>query len=596
MRFHGGAQILGSAVVIALAACSSDDNAGGNGNNVTCGPGTVLQGSTCVAEDDATAPDAGKDAATNDAPADTGAPDTGPPLTCGPQTHQDANHQCVPDPPDLGTEWGVYTNQQLNSSGTDVLPSAKNHKYIYANTGISFGATATKNGVHVFDYDAVQTCITQHTGCPANNTFLPIVSQQIDTPIPQGQTTTKWSGHGLALSPDGQWVYLPFLVPYSRYSYTDFGAPATDFYKISARSLKVDKQIRCGGPTHHANIVADKYIQLECYDKAGIIWIDPANGDKLVKNFPYGKFEGYPYEAFESPPLTFMDPNTPPHYIAVSVEAHSFAQTGYVSFLNVDTQKEDASVYTGKFLIWVRWSKDGTRAWNTAAGSDSVYRIALSKNQQTSKLQAQLKATTRVGPGPYGMALNDTETRLFVNDKAEGVRAGSTTVHGSTVTVVDIDPTSQTYDQVLYTIGLSTNAITDPQRPDHAYWGPDNRLWVCSNAAQNCYVLDPTVTPQNGGTMTTCTRIRNGVAAPVCTTDADCPTGLTPCASGMCNGTLTYIDKFSCMQAPIVATMRFPDNGEVSGWTTGRGDPHALVWVSYDASGTGKVIADFTAH
>ncbi len=584
----------------------------------TCGPGTKLDGTKCVPESVTTCGTGTKLDGTQCLPESV--------VACGPATHLDAGKcvpdkvlvcgpntleqtgQCVPVPPSLETEFGISLKEKLDSTGTDLLPSTTNRTYIYVNTGISFLATATMNGVHVFDYDAVQNCIKNNVGCPANKVFLPILSRTVDTPIPTGATKTNWSSHALGVSPDGQWVYQAFLVPYARYSFAYVAPatpPATWFYKINARTLKPDKKIECGGPTHHMNIASDKYMMTECYAKGGVIWFDPAADDKVVKVFPYGKFEGYPYLAFESPPLAFMDATNPPRYLAPTVGGHLRTVTkadgtveeigGWVPFLSTATSKEEASIGTGPFPIWSRFSKDGSRVWVTSADDNMVRRVELSKNATTGGLKAVLKAEIRVGPGPYGLTLSKDEKRLFVDDKAEGVRAGSTTVHGSTITVVDADPTSSTYDQVLYTIGLSQDNTTTPHRPDHIYLGPDDNLWQCSNANQTCQVIDPNVTPATG-TMTTCTRITRAFTFPACTSNADCPTGMNCDADGKCGGTNAIKETIPCLQAPVLASLKMPDNGEVPTWNVGRGDPHSLVWVRYDAAGKGKVIQDFEAH
>ncbi|MEK6608772.1 MAG: hypothetical protein AABZ30_14020 [Myxococcota bacterium] len=575
------------------------------GDGVTCGEGTVLESDQCVPESIVTCGDGTRLEGGTCLPEST--------LTCGPLTHEDAD-QCIPNEETLGSTWGVYTAETFDSTGDDVLPDTTNHTYIYVNTGKSFLATATKNGVHVFDYDAMEACIESGTGCPTDNVFLPSASAELDTPIPEGATGTNWSSHALGVSPDGQWVYEAYLVPYTRYSFRDYSAnfpePATWFHKLNARTLKPEKRIECGGPTHHINIVEDQddneHMYTECYSQAGVFWWDPTDDDAVAKVFPYGKFEGYPYLSFYTPPLEFINATDPPRYQVTTVMGHlnnyvgldgqTHEIPGNVQFVNMETEKEEAVVATGPFPIWVIFSQDGRRAWTTSAEDDTVRRLDLTLNAMTSQLKVTVAAEIRVGPGPYGLALNEDETKVFVDDKAEGVRAGMTSVHGSTISVIDADSSSDTYDDVLYTIALSTDAAAEPHRPDHVYLAPDNRMWQCSNANQTCQVLDPDVTPTNGGTMTECTRIRNAESFPACTTDAQCPTGMPCDANGKCGGTTVILETLDCMEAPILATMRMPDAGEVPGWTVGRGDPHSLVWVEYDASGSARVIQDFTKH
>jgi hypothetical protein len=267
-----------------------------------------------------------------------------------------------------------------------------------------------------------------------------------------------------------------------------------------------------------------------------------------------------------------------------------------VALINEDTMKQEAAPAIGPFGIWARFSSDGSRMWTTSADDDTVRRYDLSLNAVTNQLKATLAAEIEVGPGPYGLELNADETRLYVDDKGEGVRAGQTTVHGSTVTVVDADAGSDTYDGILFTIGLSMDAATEPHRPDHIYRGPDDRMWQCSNANQSCQVMDPDVTPDNGGVMTECTRIRTAHEFPACFSDDDCPLGLACDVAGKCGGTTAIQETIECMEAPILASIRMPDVDEVPGWTVGRGDPHSVVWVHYDANGDARVIQDFVRH
>lgn len=330
----------------------------------------------------------------------------------------------------------------------------------FTNTGISFGAKAEKNGIVVIDAKEKKVVAWTYVDAPP-----------------------FYSSHSLGVSPDSKYLYMPFLVPYSKDTLAYVGvkptvagakegeritlpSAATQFWIFDAKTLKPVKILDVGGVTHHVQIMGGKYIFVESYGPNGLFWLDPSKDNEVVGNIPFGKFEGYPYLGWPTPDG---------RQLYVTVMSHIGSDRGWIAKVNMDTLKEEAAIPTGSFPVWVMFTKDGKTAYSTSARDSMVWKI----DTETNKVIGSVK----VGPGPYGIRLSPDEKTLYVADKGEAqpARADGNTFHGNTISVVD--PATMTV----------IRKLDSGFRPDHIYLTPDGReLWNVANAGQEIVIYDST--------------------------------------------------------------------------------------------------------
>src|SRR2546425_8969618 len=82
--------------------------------------------------------------------------------------------------------------------------------------------------------------------------------------------------HGITLSPDGKYIYLPSGPS------TANGRGAAPTAVVDAKTLKLAALINTGGETHHTQIFGDKYVMFDSFrGPLPIFLLDPATNIEI---------------------------------------------------------------------------------------------------------------------------------------------------------------------------------------------------------------------------------------------------------------------------------------------------------------------------
>ncbi len=331
---------------------------------------------------------------------------------------------------------GIIVSELKPATGAPVLNPKPGDLWFFSNSSTAWGATNTKNAVWVIDAKTKQTIAEV---APADG---------------EGN-----SSHGIAVSGDGRYIYLPMLGPDSHIDVLD------------GRTLEIVQTIKTLGRPHHQKLWHDPntdkdYIIGEDFNwnwtGSGFYVIDPSQNNAIVGGLSNGDFEGNPYVSTAAPDGSF---------IVVSVPAPSPAfrdkMDGWVAKIDPKTWKVVGMTPMVDPLYPVV-SLDGKYVYVTSGGEARVHKIDLATMKDEGEVQT--------GPGPWGAALSYDQTKLYTADKGEGPGYNQ---QGRTSTVIDLQ-TMGVVDVV--DIGLTT---------DHAILSPDGKeVWFTSNADHAIYVLN----------------------------------------------------------------------------------------------------------
>ena len=183
-------------------------------------------------------------------------------------------------------DFGIKVTQTFDASGRPAYETKGGDLLFFTNASVSYNSTADKPMIIVIDAKARKV----------------IAVGEIDMP---------YTPHGITLSPDAKYIYLPSGPSTASgrgreqgFFGGGFGAPPTAV--VDARTLKLAVLINTGGTTHHTQVFADKYIYFDSFrGPLPIFLLDPAN-NKVVRGIPAGDFNGRPYIGFPSPDNKFI--------------------------------------------------------------------------------------------------------------------------------------------------------------------------------------------------------------------------------------------------------------------------------------------------
>src|SRR5216683_5205100 len=124
---------------------------------------------------------------------------------------------------------GVRMLETRDPSGSPAYPVAPGDLLFFTNAGTSYGAKNPKNSVVVINARTKQ----------------PIAMSDLD-PV----YTAKFASHGIAVSQDGKYIYLPSI---ARIAGPEGKTPDTTLI-LDARTLKINQILATGGPPHRQSI------------------------------------------------------------------------------------------------------------------------------------------------------------------------------------------------------------------------------------------------------------------------------------------------------------------------------------------------------
>jgi hypothetical protein len=389
---------------------------------------------------------------------------------------------------------GLYLVAQFDSSGDDAWDVAA-HPLVYMTSESHANPNPNKTieggwaGFHLIDaYD--RTVIAQFIGV-----------------ITPKASDLRAAPHGACTSPDGKWGYIGWSeVDSSATGYTSYVAV------VNMRTLKLDKLLKQESRFRGA-ARAQRLHHIQG-------WTDTDGNHRIVLMFGFGA-DGGPH--FVLDPLDDNRVNRALTYEDVQVMGHPFTtpspdgKTLYVSIgspeiresdshhaagiakVNLDDGKVTNVMGCGNHPIGITHTVDGKFTYVVDGHGSTVYKLDNETNEFVGSCSAGVA-------GPYGIAMNWDESRIFTVGKGEGSHN-----RGSVLGVIDtktFTPARDLRQQPIF-LGGSASSV------DHAILHPDpevNQLWVSNMNGWDTIVLDlesyspidHILTPNGGDTHSGC--------------------------------------------------------------------------------------------
>lgn len=348
--------------------------------------------------------------------------------------------QPVPGPNLLAKTWperlGVIVGEMKQPTGKAILTPKAGDLYFFSNASTTWGATNTKNAVWVIDAKTKKTIA------------------EIAPPDGEG-----YSSHGIAVSGDGKYIYLPMLGKVNHIKVMD------------GRTFEVLQTITTMGRAHHQKLWHDPITNKDLilgedfgwsFAGSGVYVLDPSQNNAVVGGFSRGDISGNPYVTTPSPDGKF---------IIVTVPAAMSALRDKMEGTVMKIDPKDWSVKGAVPIIdplWAEVTLDGKFAYVTSGGMAKMYKIDLDKMEVVGEVMT--------GPGPWGARISYDGSKIYTADKGEGTGYNQ---QGRTSTVIDLD-TLGVVD--VLPIGITT---------DHAILSPDGKeVWFTSNAEHAIWIYN----------------------------------------------------------------------------------------------------------
>ena len=351
---------------------------------------------------------------------------------------------------------GVTLEYQFDSSGPDAWDSEAHPLVFITSEGPGYGGLlsgVTLPGFAIIDAD------TREVVTSANYDVLSWGWKNVFEP------------HGLGVSPDGKWIYLPT----GEGSFTTMGDHAGRFLVINARTLKLDKVIRLQGQAHHGKAfrtpAGEQRVMLYGWSQPLFV-LDPDDDNRVVGSISHQEqgSEGYMY--FASP------------------DGDQIIGTG--RYRDFDMRREltdnpiwiiDPETWTvKKWLrvpdsapVWVSYTSDSKTAYITGARGSVVMRV----NMETEHFEIEQRSGV---DGPYGGHFGWDDRYIYTIGKGEESHNRGKMLGIVDTTTFDI-PGSRPLNQYY------TGCI----RGDHGTLHPDpdaNELWISCNASFEVVIFD----------------------------------------------------------------------------------------------------------
>lgn len=348
---------------------------------------------------------------------------------------------------------GVRLLETRDPSGPAAYPAEPGDLLFFTNSGTTFGATNTMNSVVV-------------------------INAKTKKPIAVSNIEPGWSerfvSHGIGVSPDGKYVYLPGQAPRSSKN-------PSSILILDARTLKIYQIIASGAERpHHVKQYEDwtgkQRILVEDFNWTnsspngkGFYVLDPSDHNKVIAGMTPGELRGNPYAGFTAPDGRYLYFSVPAPDASIRGEVD-----GWLGKIDMQTWKVVQHIPMHHYPLWTVFTQDGKWAWITNSGDSKVLKL----ERATAPGQVdKVVAEAPTGPGPYGLRMSIDDKDVWVADKGEDTpRAQQKT----TITVIDAE-----INQVKRTI--NTKCVTN----DHLILSPDGQeMWATCNGSHEVVVVD----------------------------------------------------------------------------------------------------------
>ncbi len=330
----------------------------------------------------------------------------------------------------------VTVSELKPATGKKLLDPKPGDLYFFSNSSTAWGATNLRNSVWVIDAKTKKTVLE----------VAPFDGE-------------GYSSHGITVSADGKFVYLPML------------GKDNHFDVLDGRTFEVVQTIRTLARPHHMKLWRDPatnkdYVLGEDFNwnfaGSGVYVFDPSQNNAVVGGMSRGDFSGNPYVTATT---------TDGKYVLVTVPA---AMSSMRDRMDGYLAKVDPKTWTVIGMtpmidpLYPASSLDSKFAYVTSGAMGRIYKVDLNTMEIVKEVQT--------GPGPWGMAVGYDGSKLYTADKGEGPGYNQ---QGRTSTIIDAQ-----------TMGVS-NAVPIGLTTDHVLLSPDGKeVWYTSNAEHNIHVYD----------------------------------------------------------------------------------------------------------
>jgi DNA-binding beta-propeller fold protein YncE len=360
---------------------------------------------------------------------------------------------------DAARRQGVRLLDTRDASGPPAYPVQAGDLLFFTNVGTSYGGTNPRNSVVV-------------------------INARTKKPIAISDIEPGWSenfgSHGLGVSPDARYVYLPAIAP------SGSDKPGS-ILVLDGRTLKIHQIIGASADrAHHVKIFEDwtgkprmlvedfNWVNMINPNRnppglGGFYILDQTDDNKVVAGMTPGQFRANPYAGFTAPDgryLYFTFAGAPEIRTNYQVQ-------GFLAKIDMQTWRVGQYIPMGRYPIWTVFTSDGRFAWVTQSGDSKVMKIERAAAPgQPDKVVAEVPT----GPGPYGARMSLDDKDLWVADKGETLPGQ----RGTSITIIDAEANT-----VKRTI--QTRCITN----DHLILSPDGQeMWATCNQSHEIVVLD----------------------------------------------------------------------------------------------------------
>jgi DNA-binding beta-propeller fold protein YncE len=386
---------------------------------------------------------------------------------------------------------GVRLLETRDPSGPPAYQVEPGDLLFFSNAGTSYGAKNPKNSVVVINA----------------KTKKPIAMSDLD-PV----YTAKFASHGIGVSQDGKYIYLPSITSIAG---PEGKTPDTTLI-LDARTLKIFQILATGGAPHHAKVFRDgagrPRVLVEHFNwntpsspGKGFFVLDPTDNNRVVAGMSTADIHGNPYSGFTTPDGRYLYYSMPPPNRGELLRDID----GWLAKIDTGSWKVVQSLPLKHYPIWTVFSNDGRWAWVTNSIDDKVSKV---QRGMSPGEKDKVVAEVPTGTGPYGLRMSIDDTEVWVADKGEsGPR------DGRTITIIDAEKNE-----------VKATVQTDCIRNDHIIMSPDGQeMWATCNTSHDIVVLDakthdikaripmPNIGDSHGGVFVAYTRAPGGVTAEV---------------------------------------------------------------------------------
>ncbi len=382
---------------------------------------------------------------------------------------QVARDQSQAPPPAAPNGWeteysqlmGINLLQTFDSSGPELWDAAEHPLVFFASEGPGYGGLTSD--VTLPGYQAIDGKTHEVLAAPHYD----IGPSAAETNEAVGQL---FEPHGLGVSPDGQFIYIPTAVIQDDRNAIDVGR----LLVINARTGKLHQVIQVPGRPHHIKSFVDSQgnDRVLAYSwNYGAYVLDPKDENRVVGAVPNGELRGRGY-------LAFVHPNG--KWLFYTVRPPSTVEAmGSVAIIDTETWEYVRSIgIHDPSPIYVAFSGDGNTAYVTGGHESIVAKIDMSEEDPA---DWEMVKFARAGTeGPYGLTLNWTDDMIVTIGKGEGS-------HNKGITVGLVDP------RMVGSARPLGEVYTGCVRADHGLMNPDpdaNELWISCNSSFETVILD----------------------------------------------------------------------------------------------------------